>query len=480
MLVVRRPVVRPVVRRATLRRRVYLARPTRKYARRPNTGPAFKSGKAAGITVVHREYIGEVTTGAVVGGASQYTAKVYPLQVGEPETFPWLSNLANNFEQYNIKRMKFEFISTCADGTAAGVNNSLGSVMGAVEYNVYGAAPQNKQQLENMYMARSTKPSQSMTFYVDCQRKHAVLKDLYIRGGSVPPTGQDQRMYDYGYFVLATQGMQAQNVIGELWVSYEVEMMKPQMLGIGTSGVAAFTNVSYTWQQAAAASLYFGYWFDNNIVAAAASGRQAGFNIYSPPGVFADYPTSTIPLAPASTLASMYSGLPSLTPPNTSTTNVVESSGAVSPLLLVAGVNHGVQWADQHGVLIESVPPLSTVGTSTAPTPALSGGLVLYFPPSMQGCFRITLNAILTNATLSATAIGGIQFNASRGVRGLNTFPLFNGATDTVANVPATAPLASRKSSLIYTRSTRLGNVYPVSCGTRFCATTFSKKQGVS
>ncbi len=419
---------------------MYRGRPTRRFARRSNTGPAYKASKAAGITVCHREYIGEVNTGTVTGVGSLFNTNVFPLQVGSSATFPWLANLATNFEQYNIKRMKFEFISTCADGTAAATNNSLGSVMGAVEYNVYGAVPTNKQQIENMYMARSTKPSQSMTFYVDCSRKHAVLKDLYIRGGVAPPAGQDQRMYDYGYFVLATQGMQAQNVIGEIWVSYEVSLMKPQMVGIGASGLAALTNISCAYQVSGTATRYFSYFADDDYLTFSQAGlsKLSGVNIRSPSNA-AGYPTTSILLAPQSTTARMNIGTASIILPNI-TAVVRASTNPVKPLAIAPGVTQALQWNDGHGALLEFVPPINFLGTGVCPDPTQAGGIVMYFPPNLAGSFRITLSGVLTCATLPGALMNGGAVHCSTGVHGLETLTIFNQGTDQAVVVPVNQP----------------------------------------
>ena len=410
----------------------------RKFARRANSGPAFKSGKAAGITVCHREYIQDITTGKVLSGSTGFDTQVFPLQVGVPGTFPWLSSLATNFEQYTLKRLRFEFISTCADGTAAGTNNSLGSIMGAVEYNTYGAVPVNKQQLENMYMSRSGKPSQSLVFYVDCKRSHSVLKNLYIRGGAAPPAGQDQRMYDYGYFVLATQGMQAQNVIGELWCTYEVEMMKPQMVGIGSSGSASLTQVGWAYQQPATASARYGglLWFDDQYITFsqnAAVANKCGYNIRSPPGVGTQvYPNTTIPCSPITTNVRMLidgGGFPpSIAPPN-ATTNVVESTYPVAPWVQFAGLTQELSWVDQHGILLESICPKAAPGGLAPPPQSDQGGLCVYFPPALNGSYRLTFNAVLTNS-VAANAGLPISMATSVGVRGISMYTTFNAGTD--------------------------------------------------
>lgn len=56
-----------------------------------------------------------------------------------------------------------------------------------------------------------------------------MLDNLYVRSGMVP-TGQDIRMFDLCKFQIATNGLQGTNVnVGELWVTYQVAMIKPKL-----------------------------------------------------------------------------------------------------------------------------------------------------------------------------------------------------------------------------------------------------------
>jgi len=63
---------------------------------------------------------------------------------------------------------------------------------------------------------------------VECASRLNALSNMYVRSGSVP-AGADQRFYDLGNFQIATVGMQAGAVIGELWCSYNVKLLKPKL-----------------------------------------------------------------------------------------------------------------------------------------------------------------------------------------------------------------------------------------------------------
>lgn len=185
-------------------------------------GEVPKFGGPPSTIVRHREYIKDIITGP----AGSFTVESFALQPGLAGTFPWLAVIAQNYDEYKIHGMVFEFKTTSGDALN-NVNTALGSVIMATEYNaaVTSSFP-NKQAMENQEFAQSAKPSVSQIHAIECNPKYNPQSELYVRSGAVPP-GQDARWYDLGIFQIATQGFQAANVnIGELWVSYEIEFMK--------------------------------------------------------------------------------------------------------------------------------------------------------------------------------------------------------------------------------------------------------------
>lgn len=173
------------------------------------------------VTVRHREYIGDVSSSIA------FTNTTYSINPGLATTFPWLSTIAGNFEEYDFKQLVFQFKSTSADALNS-TNTALGTVVGATIYNSVNAAFSNKQQMENYEFAKSSKPSEDQVYPVECAHGENPVEQLYIRTSGVP-TGADPRLYDLGTFQLATVGSQAAAVVGELWVSYTVELYKPKL-----------------------------------------------------------------------------------------------------------------------------------------------------------------------------------------------------------------------------------------------------------
>lgn len=103
----------------------------------------------------------------------------------------------------------------------------------ATEYNVNSPAYTNKISMENSEFAQSAKPSQSQMHGLECAPAEGLVKNLFTRTAGLSSTSlalQDKRLYDFATFQIATAGGQAANiVVGELWVTYLIEFLKPQI-----------------------------------------------------------------------------------------------------------------------------------------------------------------------------------------------------------------------------------------------------------
>lgn len=174
-----------------------------------------------GFLLRFREYIGDIQSSIA------YVNRPYIIQPGNPQTFPWLSSIATNFEQYRLRGILFEFNSTSSDALISGsLNGALGSVIMSTDYDIADAPPTSKRQALNSIFSCSEKPSKSFIHPIECKKALSAQNILYTRNAAVPP-GFDPRLYDFARFNIATEGMQSDTgSIGELWVTYEIEFMK--------------------------------------------------------------------------------------------------------------------------------------------------------------------------------------------------------------------------------------------------------------
>lgn len=173
------------------------------------------------VRLQHREYLGDVT------GSIAFAISRFPLNPGIVSTFPWLSCIASNYQTYRFRGLVFHYKSTSASALN-NINSALGTVCAATQYNANAPDFVNKIEMENYMFSVSCKPAEDMLHPVECDARDLPIDHLYVRTGALP-AGTDQRLYDMGEFQLATVGMQAASTIGELWVTYDVELWQPRL-----------------------------------------------------------------------------------------------------------------------------------------------------------------------------------------------------------------------------------------------------------
>lgn len=234
-----------------------------------DNGPPLFSGDGS-IVVEHREFLGDVT------GSTTFSVTEYDINPGLVRSYPWLSEIANAFQEYELLGQLYEFKSTSADALNS-TNTALGTVITATQYDVYAAPFTTKQEMEQYEYSVSCSPSQNSLHPVECAKHRNLLDNLLIRNGN--PAG-DVHFYDAGTFSIATVGMQAAAVIGELWVTYKIRLMKP-MIGPSGSGLLAAAHLQTTLSNATQAAPFadFGLSVSSSFTLTPTSNTITGFPI---------------------------------------------------------------------------------------------------------------------------------------------------------------------------------------------------------
>lgn len=212
--------------------------------------PVPEFGSASNVTHIrHRDFICDVSN----AGTTDFTLTSYILNPGNTTTFPFLSRLAQNFQTYSLQGMIIEFVSTSSDITSGG---ALGSVVMATDYDANADAPSSKSEMENMQFSISAKPSVNQTHIIECDPALQQNEILNVaRSGFTPSTVQDQNSYNWGQFHFATVGVPSSSGnIGELWVTYDVALLKPKP----SYGLQALSDMFKLTAPAAAGPAYFG------------------------------------------------------------------------------------------------------------------------------------------------------------------------------------------------------------------------------
>lgn len=173
--------------------------------------------------VRHREFIQDV---AVPANPTVFNNTTFVINPANAQLFPWLSKFAENYQQYRIHGMVLVFKTTTSDYSSSG---GMGKVAMATNYNVRDSAYANMIELENAEFSVSGKPSVSRVHPIECASNNGLPLVRYVRDLQYDAAGGDDRLYDAGKFQFATQGLPGSTgtVLGELWVTYDIEFYKP-------------------------------------------------------------------------------------------------------------------------------------------------------------------------------------------------------------------------------------------------------------
>lgn len=222
------------------------------------------------VRIAHKEYLGEV-----VASSAFTVLGSYELNPGNRQTFPWLSGIASQFQEYSFKGIVFHYIPSSGSAIAS-TNNALGTVMMQTTYRSSDSAPTSKVEMLNEYWSCETIPSEPLAHPIECNPKENPFNVQYVRTKAVP-SGDSKLLYDLGMTHLAVSGQQGTNVIGDLWITYDVELKKP----IVTSNVTTDVLSAYI---VGGGTIDFTNYFGttptypvNNTIAVTASGRTITF-----------------------------------------------------------------------------------------------------------------------------------------------------------------------------------------------------------
>lgn len=188
------------------------------------------------VVVRHKEFLGEIT------GSMEFTVqRFFFLQPGDTNTFPWLSKIAEGFQQYRIKGMVFHYVPS-SGYAVSNTSSALGTVMIQTSYRSNDSNPTTKIEMLNEYWSTESVPSEPFCHPIECDPKENPFNIHYVRT-SPTPVADSPLMYDLGKTFVATSGMQGANVVGDLWITYEVELKKPLIRSnVTTSQTVAFLD----------------------------------------------------------------------------------------------------------------------------------------------------------------------------------------------------------------------------------------------
>jgi hypothetical protein len=186
-----------------------------------STGIPMMHNNDQNVVVRHREYIAEIRS-----NTSFTVNDSFEINPGNNRTFPWLSHIATGFQEYRIKGMVWHYVPS--SGTAvSGTSPSLGTVMLQTSYRANDSPPTSKMEILNEYFSSEAVPSEAFCHPIECDPKENPFNVQYVRSGDLS-SSDNALLYDLGVTHVCTSGqLEADNVLGDLWCTYEIELKKP-------------------------------------------------------------------------------------------------------------------------------------------------------------------------------------------------------------------------------------------------------------
>lgn len=168
----------------------------------------------SGGTIVfrHSEFFGNL------GGSTDFNVRAIPVNPGNDQLGPYLSNIAVSWEYYRYRSLRIRYEPSCSTTTT-------GTVMFCIDYDASDSPPGNKQQLLMNQNAVRSAPWMPVSMSLVKSANDAQIKRFVL--DNVPPLGTDPKLYNLGNLFIATEGNPLVT-LGELFIDYEVELSVPQ------------------------------------------------------------------------------------------------------------------------------------------------------------------------------------------------------------------------------------------------------------
>lgn len=184
------------------------------------TIPKFDSS-SNGVHVAHREYVMDFIA---PDNPDQFNIMNLVINPGDATVFPWLSNIAVDFQQYRFLGLVIEFISTTSPYNTS---PAMGFIAMSAQYNVLQEPYGSMIELENSSESIFCRPDRCIMYGVECKKQSYNM--YYIRNPASVVI--DPATYDFASIYIATQGLPATftpgSVLGQIWISYHLELIEP-------------------------------------------------------------------------------------------------------------------------------------------------------------------------------------------------------------------------------------------------------------
>lgn len=180
------------------------------------------------ILVEKREFISSINA----TGSSDFSVQSFSINPALKSVFPWLSQTATNFDEYEMIQCIYEYEPVISDMSVSSVG-SLGTIVLAANYNAGAAKFGSFPAMIEYGGAVRGRISDTISCGIEADpEKMSNGAHLYTRSGNVPE-GQDIKTYDLAKFQIGMYGVPTAYVagtqLGLLFVRYVVRLSKPKL-----------------------------------------------------------------------------------------------------------------------------------------------------------------------------------------------------------------------------------------------------------
>jgi hypothetical protein len=178
------------------------------------------------VVISHSEYLQDVYGPST----SKFTNQGLQLNPGLAENFPWLAQMAANYEEYEFIQLVFHFKSTVDPSATNNTNGATGTIIMCTNYNPDAKDFETKEAMMQYHGAASGRVTDDMVHGVECDPKlNAGTATKYVR---IFNTESSKKDFDLGRFQWALVNIPSafeNSQVGELWVTYTVRLQKPKL-----------------------------------------------------------------------------------------------------------------------------------------------------------------------------------------------------------------------------------------------------------
>lgn len=188
-----------------------------------STAPDIRATRDS-CRVVHRELIGSVSGGASTAFSVNST---FALNPGLSSTFPWLSIIAEAWEQYRFNSLKVCYYTRCSTQTA-------GSVLLVTDYDAADPAPATEFIASSYEDTAEDAPWKDICSDLRPSAMFPMGPKKFLRTSALA-ANEDIKTYDAGNLFVCTVDSAAAAGWGKIWLEYDVSFFVPQQASSGAA-----------------------------------------------------------------------------------------------------------------------------------------------------------------------------------------------------------------------------------------------------